>query len=115
MEETGYRGNKLSKLYPVSVAWGLLCYSTDVVIAADLVSRLRSYISRKPPLKTQTRIISALWLWMLANYLDRVAISVAGPSIMQSLALSPASFGIILSSFGVGYLLSQIPGGLIAD
>ncbi|QDC37266.1 MFS transporter [Sphingobium fuliginis] len=63
----------------------------------------------------QIRIIAALWLWMLVNYLDRVAISFAGPAIMKSLSLSPASFGIILSSFSVGYLLSQIPGGLIAD
>lgn len=62
-----------------------------------------------------TRIIAALWLWMLVNYLDRVAISFAGPAIMKSLALSPASFGIVLSSFGFGYVLSQIPGGLIAD
>lgn len=52
---------------------------------------------------------------MLVNYLDRVAISFAGPAIMKSLSLSPSSFGIILSSFGIGYLLSQIPGGLIAD
>src|SRR5258708_14206 len=60
-------------------------------------------------------MIAAIWLWMLVNYLDRVAISFAGPSIMKSLSLSPASFGIVLSSFGIGYLLSQIPGGLVTD
>lgn len=66
-------------------------------------------------MNSKIRIIVALWLWMLVNYLDRVAISFAGPAIMKSLSLSPASFGIVLSSFGIGYLLSQIPGGLIAD
>ena len=60
-------------------------------------------------------MIAAIWLWMLVNYLDRVAISFAGPSIMRSLALSPAAFGIVLSSFGIGYLISQIPGGLVTD
>ena len=63
----------------------------------------------------KTRILAALWFGSLVNYLDRVAISVAGPSIMKSLAISPASFGIILSAFSLGYVLTQLPGGLLAD
>lgn len=60
-------------------------------------------------------IVSALWFMILVNYLDRVAMSFAGPAIMKSLSLSPAEFGIVLSSFGIGYGLAQIPGGLLAD
>lgn len=61
------------------------------------------------------RIISALWVLLFVNYLDRVAISFAGPAMMKDLALTPAEFGILLSSFGVGYMLAQVPGGLLAD
>ena len=63
----------------------------------------------------RVQVIAALWFFQVANYFDRVAISFAGPSIMKSLAIEPSSFGIILSSFGVGYFLGQIPGGVIAD
>lgn len=78
-------------------------------------SRGQAAVDGEQELSSKVRIVAAIWLWMLVNYLDRVAISFAGPAIMKSLSLSPASFGIVLSSFGIGYLLSQIPGGLIAD
>ena len=61
------------------------------------------------------RLVGAVWFFQVANYLDRVAMSFAGPSIMKSLSMDPGSFGIVLSSFGVGYFLAQIPGGLLAD
>ena len=60
-------------------------------------------------------IIGALWFLTLVNYFDRVAMSFAGPSIMKSLHMSPAAFGIVLSSFSIGYLLAQVPGGLLSD
>jgi sugar phosphate permease len=60
-------------------------------------------------------VVSALWFMVLVNYLDRVAIGFAGPAIMMSLSMTPAKFGIVLSSFGIGYLLAQIPGGVLAD
>jgi MFS transporter, ACS family, hexuronate transporter len=63
----------------------------------------------------KTRVIAALWYLLLVNYLDRVAMGFAGPAIMKSLSMSPADFGLILSSFGLGYLLAQIPGGVMAD
>lgn len=66
-------------------------------------------------MSTKFRIVSALWFLALVNYLDRVAISYAGPSIMASLSISPAQFGIVLSSFGLGYALALIPGGMVAD
>ena len=64
---------------------------------------------------TKSKVLAALWLFQVVNYLDRVAISFAGPSIMKSLSLGPQQFGIVLGSFSVGYFLAQIPGGLLAD
>jgi sugar phosphate permease len=61
------------------------------------------------------KLVGAVWFFQVANYLDRVAMSFAGPSIMKSLSMDPSAFGIVLSSFGVGYFLAQIPGGLLAD
>lgn len=60
-------------------------------------------------------ITAALWFMLLVNMLDRVTMSFAGPTIMKSLAVSPAQFGIILSAFSIGYCISQIPGGIAAD
>ena len=61
------------------------------------------------------RVIAAVWLVMLVSYVDRVAISFAGPAIMASLHLSPGAFGAVLTSFAVGYFAVQVPGGLLAD
>ncbi len=61
------------------------------------------------------KAILAIWLFQIANYFDRTAISFAGPSMMKSLSMDPSSFGVLLSSFAIGYVLSQIPGGLLAD
>lgn len=66
-------------------------------------------------MSTKTKVLAALWLFQVVNYLDRVAISFAGPTIMKSLSLGPQQFGIVLASFSVGYFLAQIPGGLLAD
>lgn len=66
-------------------------------------------------MNTKTQLIVSLWLLNFINALDRVAMGFAGPAIMKSLALSPSAFGIILSSFGVGYFLAQAPSGFLAD
>ena len=52
---------------------------------------------------------------MIVAYLDRVNISVAGPTIMASEHLSKGQFAGVLSAFQLGYALMQIPGGLVAD
>lgn len=57
----------------------------------------------------------AVWLFQIVNYLDRASISFAGPTMMKSLGLDAQDFGVVLSSFAVGYLLAQIPGGMLTD
>lgn len=66
-------------------------------------------------MRAEHKILAALWFFQVVNYIDRVAISFAAPSIMASLAMSHESFGIVLSSFSAGYMIGQIPGGLLAD
>ena len=61
------------------------------------------------------RLIAVLWIFQVANYFDRTVISFTGPAMMKSLSIGPGEFGIILSSFAIGYALSQVPGGMLAD
>jgi ACS family glucarate transporter-like MFS transporter len=49
------------------------------------------------------------------TYLDRLNIGIAGHFIQDEFALSLKTMGWILSSFLLGYSLSQIPGGYLAD
>lgn len=60
-------------------------------------------------------VVFAVWLLTVVNYMERVVMGFAGPSIMRSLHIEPRTFGIVLSSFALGYFLAQIPGGLLAD
>ncbi len=60
-------------------------------------------------------ILVAIWLMQFVNYVDRVVVGFAGPSMMRGLGIDTATFGIVLSSFALGYFLSQVPGGLLAD
>jgi ACS family hexuronate transporter-like MFS transporter len=61
------------------------------------------------------KILGVLWFFQITLNFDRIAVSFAGPSILKSLAMGPESLGVILSGFAVGYMLGQIPGGLLAD
>jgi MFS family permease len=49
------------------------------------------------------------------TYLDRVAISVAGPRIQESLNLSPEMWGWVVGIFTVSYALFEIPTGRMGD
>jgi len=56
-----------------------------------------------------------IWLMMFVAYLDRINITVAGPTIMKALHFNHAQFGYVLSAFTFGYALMQVPGGYLAD
>jgi len=52
---------------------------------------------------------------VLVNYIDRVSLSVAGPSLQSELHIGPAEFGLLSSAFFWIYALLQIPVGIILD
>lgn len=64
---------------------------------------------------TRYKAVLAIWFFQMANYFDRTAISFVGPSMMKSLSIAPETFGVLLSSFAAGYVLAQVPGGVLAD
>lgn len=51
----------------------------------------------------------------IVTYIDRVAMSVAMPFIARDLQLSTEQRGLIMSFFGWGYALFEIPGGYLGD
>ena len=65
--------------------------------------------------RKQRVVLTLLWIEFFTAYLDRTNISVAGPTVMKSLAISPHLFGYVLAAFTAGYALMQIPGGMLAD
>jgi len=66
---------------------------------------------------THVRWWLALWIFLLAAiaFLDRVNISIAGPSIAESYRLTNIQLGTIFSSLLWGYALFQTVGGRMAD
>ena len=61
------------------------------------------------------RVLGLLWLMQLVNYLDRINISIAAPTMMKDLAITPGHFGFVLAAFTLGYAIMQIPGGALGD
>src|ERR1700722_10808084 len=61
------------------------------------------------------RVLGLLWLMQLVNYLDRINISIAAPTMMKDLAITPGHFGFVLAAFALGYAIMQIPGGALGD
>ena len=55
-----------------------------------------------------------LFAWPLC-YVDRMVMASAIPFIAEDLHLSPLSMGAVLSAFFAGYVLMQVPGGMLAD
>lgn len=48
-------------------------------------------------------------------YLDRINIAIVAPVLMKNFSWDKGIMGLVMSLFGVGYLLTQIPGGVLAD
>lgn len=60
------------------------------------------------------RIGLMLFLMYLAAFIDRSNIGMAAPAMMKSFGLSSVFAGVLLSAFFWGYVITQVPGGLIA-
>ena len=74
------------------------------------------------PTNTRQRSVPTYWiigLFIFANtmicYFDRVNFSVAAPTIMKLFQWDMGVTGVAMSMFGVGYILTQIPAGLLSD
>jgi len=66
-------------------------------------------------LKIRHLILFVLCLMYFIAYIDRVNISVAGPTIRKELELTPTELGLIFSAFAYPYAAMQIAGGWMSD
>lgn len=57
-------------------------------------------------------LLVAVWL---IDYIDRVMMSVALPFIGREFVLSKTEQGALITAFAIAYMLTQIPGGMLAD
>ena len=68
-------------------------------------------------LRARIRWVLIFWMFVVSAiaYLDRVNISIAGPTITEEFHLTNVELGYVFSAFVLGYALFQAPGGRIAD
>src|SRR5678815_978290 len=66
-------------------------------------------------MKYRHRVLGFLCLLAGITYLDRVAISVAGPRIQESLSIGPEMGGWVVGIFAVSYALFELPPGRMGD
>src|SRR5215467_3698775 len=67
------------------------------------------------PTSVRWQMMALVTATTILTYLDRLNLSIAGHFIQDEFSFSFKTMGWILSSFLVGYSLSQIPGGYLAD
>ena len=73
----------------------------------------QSVVERSAIRKVAIRLVPFVALMFFINYLDRTAISFAGPNGMNTdLALSAAQFGFASGVFFIGYILLEVPSNL---
>ncbi len=60
-------------------------------------------------------VLTAVFITVVINYMDRTNISVAGSMISKELHLNSLQMGMIFSAFSWTYATLQIPGGVLAD
>lgn len=61
------------------------------------------------------RIITLLLIAATINYIDRVNLSYATPTLMKEFGIGPAEMGFVLSAFLWTYFLLQVPMGIALD
>ncbi len=60
-------------------------------------------------------ILLVLWTTYVVVFLNRLSVGPLGPFIKDALEISSTQVGMILSAASLGYLLTQLPAGWIAD
>ncbi|MEN9391400.1 MAG: hypothetical protein RL017_698 [Pseudomonadota bacterium] len=60
-------------------------------------------------------VVSLVFLGAMICYLDRAALSYAITPLSHEFHLNNTQFGLLLSCFGVGYIVTNVVGGYIAD
>lgn len=67
--------------------------------------------------KTNTRWLMVVFLFVVTaiNYGDRATLGIAGKSMSNELGFDAASMGWVMSSFGIAYVIGQLPGGWLLD
>jgi MFS transporter, ACS family, glucarate transporter len=60
-------------------------------------------------------LIVYLFLIIAMSYMDRVNVSIAGPTMQKEFGLTDIQLGYIFSALWCGYALFQVPGGRLAD
>lgn len=68
-----------------------------------------------PPTRARAWVVVFAISLAIIQYIDRVAISQAAPSIMKDLQLSTEQMGYVFSAFTLAYALFEIPGGYLGD
>jgi MFS family permease len=66
-------------------------------------------------MKHRHKVLGFLCLLAAITYLDRIAISVAGPRIQDAMHISPKGWGWVVGVFTISYGLFEIPTGRMAD
>lgn len=71
--------------------------------------------SGREPRRRRYLVLAILFACYLICYTDRMAIATAIPFIAKDFGLSPLGMGGVMSAFFIGYALTQMPGGMLAD
>jgi MFS transporter, ACS family, glucarate transporter len=67
------------------------------------------------PTHVRYLIVAMLFLASCFSYGDRVALSIAGPTLEKLLHIGPEKLGLLLSGFGWAYVCGQLPSGGLLD
>src|SRR3954466_14989212 len=67
------------------------------------------------PTNARYKVLTLLVALASLTYLDRLCISIAGPSIMKEFNFNAETMGYIYSAFTLSYALLEIPSGWLGD
>lgn len=67
--------------------------------------------------KTNARWMIVVFLFIVTavNYGDRATLGIAGKAMQGELGFNAADMGWVMSSFGIAYVIAQLPGGWLLD